>query len=58
MNTEDERPHVYVHADYNPDDIRTFYEVPQALSDRIQPEGERRTFAACLAALIEGDDDA
>ena len=51
------RPVLMVHADYSEDDVATFYEVPKALADRVQPEGERRTFCECLsavAALTEG----
>lgn len=49
---EGKRSHVYVHADYNPDEVRTFYEVPRALATRIQADGERRTFVECLADLL------
>lgn len=46
------RPQVHVHTDDNPDEVRCFYEVPDALARRIQPQGDRRTFAQCLADLM------
>lgn len=49
---EDERGHCYVHADFNPDVVRTFYEIPREVARLIQPEGERRTFVECLADLL------
>lgn len=48
----DERCHLYVCADFNPDEVRTFYEVPREVALRVQPEGERRTFVECLADLL------
>lgn len=49
----DQRPVVYVHNDYSPDDVRIFYEVPEAIARRIQPANDRRTFAKCLADMLE-----
>lgn len=48
---QSERPQIFVHTDHNPDEIRTFYEVPDAIARRIQPYSDRRTFAQCLADL-------
>lgn len=48
----DNRPTVYVNADHNPDDVRCFYEIPEALAKRILPNNDRRTFAGALADLL------
>lgn len=49
----DKRPKVFVHTDHNADAVRSFYEIPKALADHIQVEGDARTFTQCLADLIE-----
>lgn len=49
---DDERPQIHIHTDHNADDIRTFYEIPRVIAEAIQPEGESRTFAQCLADLV------
>lgn len=46
------RPIVYVHTDHNADDVRTFYEVPEILARRLQPEDDERTFTQALADLL------
>lgn len=56
MGVIDERSTVHVHTDHNPDSVRVFYEVPDALAKRIQPAGDRRTFTQCLADLVETGD--
>lgn len=48
-----ERPRIFVHTDHNPDLVSSFYEIPDAIARRIQPPGDRRTFAQCLADLAE-----
>ena len=45
---------VYVHTDHNPDEVRSFYEIPDALARLVQPTGDRRTFAQALADLVRG----
>lgn len=46
------RPRVHVETDHNPDEVRGFYEIPDALAQMVRPEGESRTFAQCLADLL------
>lgn len=48
----DTRPVLMVHADHSADDVRAFYEIPEAVTRLVQPEGDRRTFAQCLADLV------
>lgn len=48
-----DRPRVYVHNDHNDDPVRTFYEIPDALAQRIwdaQPHAQ--VFTQALAALV------
>jgi hypothetical protein len=51
--TFDDRSQVLVHTDYNPDKGRIFYEIPNAIALRIQPDGDPRAFTQCLADLLE-----
>lgn len=53
---DDDPPHVYVHCDYNPDEIKTFYEVPDALVEMVRPAESRLTFVECLAGLVNMDE--
>lgn len=46
-----ERGELYVHTDHNPDEVRVFYEVPDAVAALIRPAGDPRTFAQALADL-------
>lgn len=51
---EDEHlPNVYIHCDYNPDEIKRFYEIPDALVEAIRPAESRLTFAECLALMVD-----
>jgi hypothetical protein len=54
---QSERPVVQVHTDHNPDPVRCFYEIPDAVARRLQPDGDKRTFVQCLADLLDGPDD-
>ena len=47
----DDRPQLIVHTDHNPDEIRSFYEIPDAIARLVQSTGDQRTFAQCLADL-------
>ena len=48
----DDRPQIFVYTDHNADEIRSFYEIPSVVARLVQPEGEPRTFAQCLADLV------
>jgi hypothetical protein len=50
--SDDERPHVYVHTDYNPDDVRTFYEIPEALVEQVRSIDPAMPFTQALSAII------
>jgi hypothetical protein len=50
-DNSDDRPVIVVHTDHNPDKVRSFYEIPDALAQMIQPDGDSRTLAQCLADL-------
>lgn len=50
---KDDRPTIHVHTDHSPDKVRTFYEIPDAIARRLQPDGDTRTFVQCLADLAE-----
>jgi len=58
-NGEDEEdgdiPTVYVFCDYNPDEVKMFYEIPDALAELIQPADSSWTFTECLALLVDLD---
>lgn len=54
---------VYVHAEYNPDEVRTFYEIPDSLAQEVRlrrrlsswprdVESDPRTFAQALADAL------
>jgi hypothetical protein len=54
----DERPVVYVHTDHNPDDVRTFYEIPDALAERLRrgcPDDWTMTRCIAEGALADAD---
>jgi hypothetical protein len=59
----DPRPVVYVHTDHSPDAVRTFYEIPDALVQRIrlhrrldrwprEQDSDPRTFTQALADAL------
>jgi phosphate/sulfate permease len=50
---DDDRTQMYIHCDYNQDDIRSFYEVPDALRDLVKAHDPDRTFAECLSDLVD-----
>lgn len=51
--SEDTRPHVYVHTDHNPDDVRVFYEVPDVIVEALQQgTPDHFTFAQVLADIL------
>lgn len=45
---------VLVETDHNPDEVRSFFEIPQAIVDRVWQPDDSRTFAQALADLLEG----
>lgn len=47
-----DRPKVLVCTDYNPDEVRCFYEVPTEIYRRVLAKGDARTFAQALADLL------
>jgi hypothetical protein len=48
--SDDQRPCVYVHTDHNADDVRVFYEIPEALAQAVRNrEDDPRTFTQALA---------
>jgi hypothetical protein len=52
IDDDDTAPCVFVHADYNEDEVRTFYEVPEAVAERVYATNSDLTFAEALAALV------
>jgi len=55
MSDLDKRPQVIVHTDHNPDEVRSFYEVPGALVNLIRPSDDERTFVQALADLVHAE---
>ena len=53
LSAQPERPEVVVYTDHNPDEIRVFYEIPDAVARLVQPSGDLRTFVQCVADLLE-----
>ncbi len=49
----DDVPTCYVHCLYNPDEVKTFYEIPDALSDLIKGTNTELSFTECLAQLVD-----
>jgi hypothetical protein len=52
----DDRPQVHVDTDSNPDAVRAFYEIPDAVAQRIRSTGppeDKRTFVRALIELLE-----
>ena len=53
------RPQLFVHSDYSPDDVRTFYEIPDAIAEQVRPgPDDARTFAQALADLVTAREQA
>lgn len=51
-----ERARIYVETDHNADDVRSFFEVPEALVRRFWAEADDRTFTQALADAVPGFD--
>ena len=47
-----DRPVLFVHTDHNPDEVRTFYELPDSLIDLLRGPDDSRTVAQALADLL------
>lgn len=43
---------VFVATDHNPDRVRTYYEIPDAVAERVRPPADRRTFVQALSDLL------
>lgn len=52
MSEDDPRDVVYVHTDHNPDEVRTFYEVPEVIAVQVMAGNPDGTFAQGLADMI------
>ncbi len=50
---DDAIPTIHVFCDYNPDEVKMFYEIPDALGKLIQSNDSDLTFTECLAFLID-----
>lgn len=48
--------YVFVHANYNADDVRTFYEIPETVVERVRAAAPEVTFVEALASLIALDE--
>lgn len=45
-------PTIYVSCNYNPDEVKIFYEVPDALAEMIRSVDAELTFVECLSYLV------
>lgn len=45
-------PTIYVRCDYNPDDVKIFYEIPDVVAELVRPGDSGQTFVECLVGLI------
>lgn len=48
----DDRPMLFVHTDYSPDEVRCFYEIPDALVQAFADDRGNSTIAQALADIL------